>query len=115
MYSYFNNNGFAPQYPNYLQQQQQGGIIYVNGIEGAKAHFVAPGNSSLLMDSDSSRFFIKTANAQGQMFIRTFEFQEVNNDKKASVDYATKDDLKTTEDKLITKLEELLTKLGGNQ
>lgn len=59
----YNYPGAMPNYyqPNYMQapqpyQQNQNGIIWVQGEEGAKAYMVAAGNSVLLMDSEASAF-----------------------------------------------------------
>ena len=41
------------------QPQQSSGLTWVQGIEGAKSHFVSPGQSALLMDSESNSFFYK--------------------------------------------------------
>ncbi len=59
------------------QQQNGGGLLWVQGIEGAKSHFVSPGQSVLLMDSESNSFFIKTADASGMpMPLRVFDYKE---------------------------------------
>lgn len=59
------------------QQQNNGGLLWVQGIEGAKSHFVSPGQSVLLMDSESNSFFIKTADASGMpMPLRVFDYKE---------------------------------------
>ena len=50
---------------NYQQPQQSAPIIWVQGEEGAKAYMVAAGNSVLLMDSESSVFYIKSTDASG--------------------------------------------------
>ena len=62
-------NSFMPNYNPYVQQyqqmiqpqvqpqqQQSSGLTWVQGIEGAKSHFVEPGRSVLLMDSESNSF-----------------------------------------------------------
>ena len=68
------------QYQQVVQPQQQnnsGGLLWVQGIEGAKSHFVSPGQSALLMDSESNSFFIKTADASGMpMPLRVFDYKE---------------------------------------
>jgi hypothetical protein len=86
-------NSFVPNYNPYMQQYQQmiqpqvqpqaqtqqssGGLLWVQGIEGAKSHFVEPGRSVLLMDSESNSFFIKTADASGMPLpLRIFDYQE---------------------------------------
>ena len=83
-------NSFMPNYNPYVQQyqqmlqpqvqpqpQQSNGLTWVQGIEGAKSHFVSPGQSALLMDSESNSFFIKTADASGMpMPLRVFDYKE---------------------------------------
>jgi len=53
-------------------------IIWVQGEAGAKAYPVAPGNSVLLMDSESECFYIKSTDASGiPMPLRVFAYNEV--------------------------------------
>ena len=60
------------------QPQNNSGIIWTQGVAGAKAHLVGPGQSAMLMDSESMRFYIKSADASGMpMPLRTFEYHEV--------------------------------------
>ena len=67
------NQQTAPQ----PAQQINGGIIWVQGEEGAKAYMVAPGNSVLLMDSENSSFYIKSSDASGMpMPLRVFDYTE---------------------------------------
>lgn len=64
--------------------QQQGGLIWVQGVEGAKSHPVAPGQSVLLMDSESNCFFIKSADASGiPLPLRVFDYKERNTAQNA--------------------------------
>jgi hypothetical protein len=80
-------NGY--QYPQYMpqqmmqnqygqmQQQQSGGLVWVQGIEGAKSHHVDAGQSVLLMDSESNCFFIKSADSSGMPLpLRIFDYTE---------------------------------------
>ena len=63
--------------PHAQTQQSSGGLLWVQGIEGAKSHFVEPGRSVLLMDSESNSFFIKTADASGMPLpLRIFDYTE---------------------------------------
>lgn len=78
-----NYNPYVQQYQQMLQpqaqpqQQQNNGLTWVQGIEGAKSHFVSPGQSALLMDSESNSFFIKTADASGMPLpLRVFDYKE---------------------------------------
>lgn len=68
----------APQMqPTPQPQAQSGGIIWVQGEEGAKAYMVAPGNSVLLMDSENSAFYIKSTDASGMpQPLRVFDYTE---------------------------------------
>lgn len=97
-------NQYAPQ-----AQQQNGGLIWVQGIEAAKSYPVSAGQSVLLMDSESNAFFIKTADASGMPLpLRVFDYTErtANNASKAaqetrsepSIDlsaYVTRDELES--------------------
>lgn len=66
------------QIPTPQQPQNNSGIPWVQGEAGAKAHLVAPGQSVMLMDSESMRFYIKSADASGvPMPLRVFEYHEV--------------------------------------
>jgi len=77
---------FNPYFPAYAspyqipyQQtaQQGGGLVWVQGIEGAKSHPVGAGQSVLLMDSESNCFFIKSADASGMPLpLRVFDYTE---------------------------------------
>lgn len=77
------------QYPQYqpqqmmqnqygqMQQQQSGGLVWVQGIEGAKSYHVDAGQSVLLMDSESNCFFIKSADSSGMPLpLRIFDYTE---------------------------------------
>lgn len=78
---------YQPQYPQMQQtvsntpitsNQSSTGIIWVQGEAGAKAYPVAPGNSMLLMDSESECFYIKSTDASGvPMPLRSFTYTEV--------------------------------------
>ena len=62
-----------PQFP----QPASNGIIWVQGEEGAKAYMVAAGNSVMLMDSDASVFYIKSADTSGiPQPLRIFDYAE---------------------------------------
>lgn len=61
------------------QQPQQSGnsIIWVQGEAGAKSYLVAPGSTVMLMDSEGSTFYLKSADNSGMpMPLRIFDFKE---------------------------------------
>ena len=75
-----------PYYPTYQPQmyqnqyqQQNNGLIWVQGIEAAKSYPVSAGQSVLLMDSESNSFFIKSADQSGMPLpLRIFDYSERN-------------------------------------
>ena len=105
------NNGFPTNYPqlpvlNYQTPQvQQTGILWVQGEAGAKAYPVAPGNSVLLMDSESEQFFIKSSDISGMpMPLRVFSYSEKKADQK--VDYITREEFEERINALVPKRKE---------
>lgn len=81
--------------------QNSGGIVWVQGEEAAKAYLTAPGSSVLLMDSEGSRFYIKSTDQSGMPRpLRIFDFQERVNapnptaepPKETNVEYVTRDE-----------------------
>lgn len=58
-------------------QQVNQGLLWVSGEVGAKSYLVAPNSTVLLMDSDSSRFYLKSADNAGMPSLRIFEYTEV--------------------------------------
>ena len=58
-------------------QQNNNGLIWVQGETGAKSYLVAPNTTVLLMDSESQRFYLKSSDASGMPLpLRTFEYTE---------------------------------------
>ena len=108
----------------YLQQFQQPqqqqtynqGLLWVQGEAGAKSFLVAPGASVLLMDSEASKFYIKSADNAGMPNMRTFEYKEVLPNQSTQpleeskvAEYATQEEiaeLKKQIEELKQKLEE---------
>ena len=72
--SYYQN--FQPQTSNFNQQTN---ITFVNGIEGAKAFQMSPNSSALLMDSDNSKFYVKSTDSLGVAKISSYSFTEDEN------------------------------------
>ena len=53
------------------------GLLWVSGEAGAKAYLLTPNTSVLLLDSESERFYIKTADQAGMPALRTYEYKGV--------------------------------------
>lgn len=90
------------QPPAAPQAQQNNPIIWVQGEEGAKAYMVAAGNSVMLMDSESSSFYIKSTDTSGMPLpLRVFDYTERTAAPKtapaapqmAGVEYVTRSEL----------------------
>lgn len=124
-YNNYFPQGYQPYpqaYPQYPQQNQQNGIVWVQGIEGAKAHPVGAGQAVLLMDSDSNCLYLKSADQTGMPSLRIFDYKErvdtATRSKTADLrDFCTKDDLShyvTKEDlkMAVSSLEEMIQKAG---
>ena len=105
------NNGYPGNYqqiyqPQYPQQNQnnQNGLIWVQGEAAAKAYLVAPGCTVQLWDSEEKIIYLKSADASGMPSMKILEYTIRGDDgQKASVAYATKEDL----DALAEKVKEL--------
>lgn len=73
----FTNNYPWNVVPYQAQQQNNNSIVWVQGEAGAKSYLVAPGQSVLLMDSESNVFYIKSSDASGMpMPLRVFDYNE---------------------------------------
>lgn len=86
------------------QVQQQSNIVWVQGIEGAKGYQVPPNGNAMLMDSENSRFYIKSADSVGMVTMRMFDFAETTNAAPSNPvgtdEYATKAEVQALESKI---------------
>ena len=94
----------APQYQAPQQQNQQGGLIWVQGEAAAKSYMVAPGNTVQLWDSEEKIIYLKSADPSGMPSMKILEYTIRGEEKEQpEVVYATKEDL----DALAEKVKEL--------
>ena len=125
--AYFNGfpATYQPLYPQYQQpviqnQNQQNGVIWVQGEAGAKSYMVAPNSTVTLWDSENQTIYLKSADASGMPSIKTLDYtiREARNvantapvlsDDKLST-FATKDEIKAVSDR-ITAISERLDKM----
>ena len=102
-----------PYMQQYQPQQQSGGLIWVQGESGAKSYPVSAGQSVLLMDSESNRFFIKSADVSGMPLpLRIFDYTERKDAAKAtdSASAATLDVSRfVTHEELESRIQAILT------
>ena len=69
-----------PQNNSYYARAQvpSNNILWVQGVEGAKAQQILPGNTLLLLDSEQDRFYIKSCDQYGICLpLKTYKFEEV--------------------------------------
>lgn len=67
------------QMPQAMQPPQTNqGLLWVQGEAGAKSYLVAPNTTVLLMDSEGSRFYLKSTDNAGMPSFRVFEYSEVD-------------------------------------
>ena len=85
------SQGYNPVTP--VANQPTNSIVWVQGVEGAKAYPVGAGNSALLMDSEESVFYIKSTDASGMPSpLRVFSYEEQTGERPVS-DYVTRAEL----------------------
>ena len=104
------------QMPGQFQQPMQprsesSPIVWVQGEAGAKAWFVNPGATVVLMDSDAPRLYLKQADMNGMPSMKTFELIEVSPDKPAAVaepgKFVTIDEYNQFRNEVLSRLEDL--------
>jgi len=99
-------------YPNYQmtnpypQTEQNNGITWVQGLEGAKAYQMTPNRNILLMDSENEgTFYIKVTDNIGMANLRVFNYTEI------TAQDVKKDPIDLSEYVKKSELQELLTEL----
>lgn len=92
--AYQMNNAF----PNQNQPQQQNGMIWVVGENGADSYLVAPNQTVLLWDSTAPVIYLKSADNLGRPSKRILDYKErgalaQEGTGLAVSDFATKEDV----------------------
>ena len=93
---------YYPQYSTNINQQQNNPIIWIQGIESAKAFQTAPNSTVVLFDSDEQVIYIKSADMQGRPSMRILDYTIRSDAPKTAqnalagnnVDIPTRDDIK---------------------
>jgi hypothetical protein len=107
---------------NNMQQAQppqtNQGIIWVQGESAARSYLVAPNSTVLLMDSETQRFYLKSANNAGMPSIQIFEYSEVSQNAPQAAQSVQNnlDDKYVTRqeyDALLAKYAEIMNKLDS--
>lgn len=119
---YFQNVGYTNQgmqpfqtvQPLQSQPLQNNCIMWVQGIEGAKAYQLPPNSNVILMDSDDSKFYIKSTDNVGMATLKMFKFEEITNSTSTqnnTQDFVTRDDFV----KLKSEIGEYINTLFNNR
>lgn len=94
-----------------MQRPDPSGLNWVQGEAGAKSWFVNPGATVLLMDSESMRFYLKSADMNGVPAMRTFEYNEVGAPKPQeapqAANFVTVDAFNEFREDVLKRLEDL--------
>ena len=85
------------QYQSFLSQPTQN-IQYVNGKQSAEGYPMSPNSSAILMDSNTSRFYLKQTDASGMATVKTYDFKEAEEEKP--VEYITRSEFETFKEKM---------------
>ena len=105
-------NGYPATYQPMMQapqfqaqpQNQQGGLIWVQGEAAAKSYMVAPGNTVQLWDSEEKVIYLKSADPSGMPSMKILDYTIRGEEAaKDAPEYVTKADF----DALVEKVKEL--------
>lgn len=102
----FYNQSTQQNWNNQTQQttqppQTNQGLLWVQGEAGAKSYLVAPNTTVLLMDSEGSRFYLKSTDNAGMPSLRIFEYAETTQETPQ----ATQNTQTNLDDKYVTRAE----------
>ena len=90
------NTPFPNAIPNGLPSMGSSqGILYVNGLESAKAYPTQPSQTVLLMDNNEDVFYIVESDASNFKTIKEYEFHEREQKNTSYVTHEEFDELKT--------------------
>lgn len=110
---------FYPQYTQSIQSQSQqnNGMIWVQGMAGAKSYLVAPNSTVQLWDSERNSIYIKSADASGMPSMKILDYKEREQSQSSEPAepqiYVTHDELKEFEDRITQKMSDFKEKLGA--
>ena len=91
----------AQQYQAPQQQNQQGGLIWVQGEAAAKSYMVAPGNTVQLWDSEEKVIYLKSADPSGMPSIKILDYTIRGEEKETPAEeYATKAEVAALAEKI---------------
>ena len=93
------------QQPMQAPPQTNQGLLWVQGEAAARSYLVAPNSTVLLMDSETSKFYIKSADNAGMPSLRTFEYTELLQNAPQATPQAPQSAQENLDDKYVTRQE----------
>lgn len=101
------------------QYNRQPDMIWVQGEAGMKAYMVAPNTRAILWDQDNPVIYIKTADANGVVSVKTLDYTERGSEQNtntvitASPDAVTRNDLDSLRDDLQRQINRLDSRINN--
>jgi len=121
-YNNYFSNGFVPQYypqiqPSMMtqttqQQAQNNGIIWVQGIAGAKSYLLAPNTTVQLWDSEAQIIYLKSADASGMPSMKILDYT-IRDEVSQSPQQATSSPTYVTKEEFDKFRSEVQNLIGG--
>ena len=106
------------QYYNqqFQPQQETRNLIRVNGIGGAKAYQMYPDSTVALFDSNEDIMYIKSTDGAGFPSIRSFRFEELNEDTQTEpfVDYISREEFEEFKKELMNNGKQSISRSKSN-
>lgn len=122
-YSYINgiNPYISSQQMQSVQQpiqpaftQQQGGLIRVTGIDGAKAYQMPPNSIAALFDNNEDLFYIKSTDGAGFPTIKAYKFvpaeTEIRQEQQIPNDYVTHEEFEQFKKEMLSNGKQYISK-----
>ena len=114
----YGQNGYSPFFNGRNSYNQQtidtpaNNLLWVQGIEGAKALMLPPNSRIICLDSEiENRAYIKTSDELGATKLRKFELIEITEQEQPSAnlsDYVRKDELQQLLEGLLSSQKEVI-------
>ena len=108
-----------PQFQMPTPQCRQPDMIWVQGEAGMKAYMMAPNTRAILWDQDNPVIYIKTADANGVVSVKTLDYTERGSEQNAntvvtaSPDAVTRNDLDSLKDDLQRQINRLDSRINN--
>lgn len=96
--NFFGSRGMAGSYNTMPSQNAVNNLVWVQGIEGAKALMLQPNAKVIMLDSEiENRAYIKIADELGATKLRKFELTEIIDEEQPAKlsEYVRKDELQS--------------------